>query len=441
MPETQNVCILNNERELGYFTGQKQRENEMKKSIGLNRGRVNLRAILFGIVFLISFGLFSNSALARQYDIYNVPETSSSFAGGYVALEDSNGDLYYHNSDYSSFEPSPFSFLAIYDTGASGMILGNAHATELGIPQTGETYSDEGIGGTETFDVSVPTGLRIAPTSLVNATDNSWMSDPSYYDSYGSYKFQISRRLDIDVMGTPLLAHHIMRVNLDDWRDMSLVSGVTVAKTDLIDTMPTSFGAGKTALPVQINMQDFVNDDSAPISYDRNPIIPNIQIIDDRNAPDNQSSPKDWLFDTGAQLTMIGRNYATEIGIDLDNETPVDSTEIGGVGGNITIYGYRVDELVLPVIGGDELIFHDPIVFVPEEGALPADLTGIFGMNLLSGNLIQDDQGNMFIDPNFAEWYFDPIDSNITFVIPLPSTILILIFGWCITITKRRFNR
>jgi len=401
----------------------------MRKSIGLKRGVLKSHLTVFGIVFFILLGLLGNSAIARQYNIYNVPEISSSFACGYIALEDTNGNLYYHDSTYSSWEPSSFSFLAIYDTGASGMILGNAHATELGIPQTGETYSDEGIGGTETFDVSVPTTLRIAPTSLVNETDNSWMSDPSYYNNYGSYKFQISRRLDIDVMGTPLLAHHIMRVNLDDWRDMSLVSGVVVAKTDLIDTMPTSFGAGKTALPVQINMHDFVQDDTVPISYDLNPLIPNVRIIDDRKAPDNQSASREWLFDTGAQLTIIGRDYATDIGIDLDNETPIDSTEIGGVGGNITIYGYQVDELVLPVIGGDELVFHDPIVFVPEEGALPADLPAIFGMNLLSGNIVQDDQGNLFLDPNFDEWYFNPIDSNITFVIPLPGTFLLIFSG------------
>ncbi len=399
----------------------------MRERIG-GRGKERVFARLFvgGIVSFVLLCYVSSSVIAREYHIYNVPEISSSFAGGYVALEDSNGNLYYHNSDYSSFEPSPFSFLAIYDTGASGMILGNAHATELGIPKTGETYQDEGIGGTETFDVSESTRLRIAPSSLVNETNNSWMSDISYYEYYGSYKFQISRRIDIDVMGTPLLGHHIMRVNLDDWRDMSLVSGVTVAKTDLLDAMPSSFEPGKTVLSVRIEMQDFVNDDTAPISHDLNPIIPDVRIIDDRNAPDAQSSAKDWLFDTGAQLTIIGRDYATEIGIDLDNETPVDSTEIGGVGGNITIYGYQVDELVLPVIGGDELIFHNPIVFVPEAGALPADLTGIFGMNLLSGVIVQDSQGNLFIDPNFDEWYFNPLDSNITFVIPLPNMFLLL---------------
>jgi len=81
---------------------------------------------------------------------------------------------------------------------------------------------------------------------------------------------------------------------------------------------------------------------------------------------------------------MIGRDMAASLGIDL-NSDPVTTTTVIGVGNTErTLFGYNVDSLTVPLTNGDDLVFKNIVVFVPEEGALPADLTGIFGMNLLN---------------------------------------------------------
>lgn len=373
--------------------------------------------------FLLMTCLVVSPVSAARYDVWQVPEFSASFPGGYVALAaDATSAPYEFIDQEFLWGPTPFSFTAIYDTGASGIILGQWTAFNLPVDFSGETYEDYGIGGVETFDVTGPTHVRLAPTSLITGEDYGPITSPSVYMDYGAFKIQVSRNMlfFLNIVGTPVLAHHVMQVCLDDWRDMELLMGVVYAKTDLLATMPTSFG-GLPAFSFPLRMVDYVPDPH-PISAGLNPLLTGVRVRDHRKPPDQQSAPEDWLFDTGAQITIISRDYATRIGIDLVNEEPVDSTAIGGIGGQIEVYGYYIDEIVLTSPNGDEVVFHDAIVFVPEADVLPANLPGIFGMNLLSGVLFGDELEDFWIEPNFADFYFDGPNQTLTLV-PIPVTV------------------
>ena len=86
---------------------------------------------------------------------------------------------------------------------------------------TGETYADVGIGGTEWFNVSQPTQLKMAPVTV--GYDGS--ENLANFSSYGNYKFQI-RQTDpvltgtflgddpvyVNVVGTPVLNQRVMHV-------------------------------------------------------------------------------------------------------------------------------------------------------------------------------------------------------------------------------------
>ena len=88
-------------------------------------------------------------------------------------------------------------------------------------------------------------------------------------------------------------------------------------------------------------------------------------------------------------------------------------TTVLGIGGDIrTINGYEVDSLTVPQTDGSKLIFRDIVVFVPNVGDLPADLPGIFGMNLINSSFSGIDQySGEFTNPTtsvFSDWYVVP---------------------------------
>ena len=136
---------------------------------------------------------------------------------------------------------------------------------------------------------------------------------------------------------------------------------------------------------------------------------------------------RDWLFDSGGMFTIISETVATE-DLGIDQNTPVVSTiVVGGIGGTTVMNGYEIDQIILPSSNKTSLIFTDAVVYVLE-GDLPADLSGIFGMNLINKS-IDDVNDGVFIDwlgfihpeylsgSPFAEWYVDPFSSQLVLVL------------------------
>ena len=188
----------------------------------------------------------------------------------------------------------------------------------------------------------------------------------------------------------------------------SAPAGLNAASSQLV-LVPTT---GGSALHVPLSYQNFVTG-PVPPSTSTNPTIPGVQVIDSRKPANQQSAPTNWLFDSGAAVTMVGRDLATAIGIKLSTETPVATTTIMGIGGDLrTINGYQVQELVVPLTGGDQMVFRNIVVFVPGAGDLPADLPGILGMNLINKSFSGvDDWGNYQNLKNsaFSDWYVVPV--------------------------------
>lgn len=150
------------------------------------------------------------------------------------------------------------------------------------------------------------------------------------------------------------------------------------------------------------------------------------------------TSPQDWLFDSGASVTIISKAVAGEVGINRSSPI-VSTTQIGGIGGSILLNGYLVDQIILPSSNQTTLTFSDTVVYVVDwdgPADLPVGLPGIFGMNLINKS-IDDVQDGLFIDylgyihPEylsdsvFSEWYVDPFSSQLVLVLdgPMPGDV------------------
>lgn len=87
-----------------------------------------------------------------------------------------------------------------------------------------------------------------------------------------------------------------------------------------------------------------------------------------------------FLYDTGAQLSIISVEQAELLGLDL--LAPEDTVSVQGAGGVINdLPGYRIESISLPLEGGKTLTFKNVWVYVID--AAPG-MDGIMGMNLFN---------------------------------------------------------
>lgn len=337
--------------------------------------------------------------------------------GTFAVLADSAGNNYLGTATVTDLlgqtqTLTGYAYAAVLDTGASGCMLSKYEAdarAASGFSLTGETYGDVGIGGTETFNVSSLTGLKLK--AITGTSDTSEISVSTSYSPFGSYKFQVrqadpSLTIDllgiddpvyVNIVGTPVINQHVMHVKpnataYSGHMDLYGFSPTEYVQTELLNSAPTSINAspgqlvlvttGGQAIHVALNYEEFAS--GAPVTTSGNPMIAGVTVV--KNGTSHDAG--EWLLDSGASITMVSTALAQQIGIKLtgtDRDTPIASTEIMGVGGSAeTVYGYKVDKLVVPTQEGS-LTFSDITVFVlGDDLDLPVGLPGIFGMNLLN---------------------------------------------------------
>src|SRR5579871_549077 len=137
-----------------------------------------------------------------------------------------------------------------------------------------------------------------------------------------------------------------------------------------------SDGQGPIRISLSLVGFDSFNSPGSGITEARAPFQKDVTL---RNLPYGSVSQQNFLFDTGAQVTVISTREATALGLDLQH--PDFSTLLEGVGGSQRVGGYTISELDLPSSDGGSLQFKNVPVFVADLGQ---GLDGILGMNLLN---------------------------------------------------------
>jgi hypothetical protein len=91
------------------------------------------------------------------------------------------------------------------------------------------------------------------------------------------------------------------------------------------------------------------------------------------------SSTGSFLFDTGAQLSVISTDMALSLGLNLD--APTTSIDVQGVAGTTTIPGFTLTTLDMLRTDGGILQFANVPIYVLD---VAPGIDGIFGMNLMN---------------------------------------------------------
>ncbi len=310
------------------------------------------------------------------------------------------------------------STFGIFDTGASAITFSPDDQATMHIPiaYPGGAVAG-GIGGEISGDISAPgTILADGLHTVFSSADPLGFSttlDPATSAAAPGVQAFVGTATGSPnlptITGTPILNGSLAHPN--GMAAKINLQGVTLDYSDLIPGFTFSFpdvhfvnpgtapdvSADSTA-PVYIPLGFFGDDNhTAPgdqITVSPSPMQPNVSLVYQVAAP--AVTGKHFLLDTGAQLSVVSTATALQLGLDLNH--PETTQQVQGVGGAETIYGYTLNQLVLPTTDGGTLTYTNVPIYVLD---VAPDLDGILGMNLF------DTANSMVYDP------FNPAGSRL----------------------------
>lgn len=304
----------------------------------------------------------------------------------------------YNDLDHTTLGP--------FDTGSSAIALSHADQTNFveglgqGVPikvDGGATVG--GIGGTAVADVSEPSTIRADGLHALQMT-----IDPDVGLIHFDYQFDATSAAaqalalvgnpfgDLyrppTVAGTPILApspdHPDGLAARVDMRGAQLdfsaaVPGLVLTLPDLHFVAPgtpldaTADTTAAVTVPLALVGADSTANPGDAASTAPIPAQPDVALAVGAGRLAHQA----FAFDTGAQVTVISTAEATALGLDL--ALPETTVTVQGAAGDVTVPGFTLDELDLPLTDGGTLRFTHVPVYVLDLGG---GVDGLLGMNL-----------------------------------------------------------
>ena len=288
---------------------------------------------------------------------------------------------------------------AFLDTGASGILLSRETVDYLEISiDPNAQYADVGIGGMEFFDVSEP--LYIGTDDF----DDLDPYDPDHYLLSGPWRFQVKQYYagpwpdePIDILGIPVMAGKTVVLNAEGPNRLEYFSA------DIKESNDPAIPEIDFTIPLRFEKYIMPKD---PNNIPPLPVLAYNPVIDNITAEyDGISTTGNWLFDTGATISLMSVSQAAVLGLTDSNGDPLIPPDfllpVGGIGGQVEIPGFQIDNLIIPTLNGYNLAFNNARIGVYDIGITDEAtgefiiLDGVFGSNFLCASAKFDEFGGL----------------------------------------------
>ncbi|MHC4842304.1 MAG: aspartyl protease family protein [Planctomycetota bacterium] len=360
-------------------------------------------------------------------DLDNVAVPSSEVLGSYPPIVDPS-------TDYA---------IGIFDTGASVHVIGNAAATDTGMfyPNTSDDLvgpyeiTIEGATSSVNAWASMPLGFYIDGLGALES--NGDLDDTSGMVGEWNVSIAVGQGGEPDlptVAGSPLSVYYATEIRVDEVVSVTKDS-VDYNSPSLIfyDLDDVSIPNLPNIIPLELrplgatNVQHAVfTDPGDPYAFV--PLSPStivgissqslffLSSADLYEGEEIAYDKERFMFDTGAQITVIGNRIANRLR--LNPKYPEFQVEIQDVTGDTTIAnGYYIDEIQIPAFGEWLIATNVPVVLFDVASPEGGTLDGIIGMNLFTEFklLLKGGGMNFQDDPYLA---FEPINRIIADIAP-----------------------
>lgn len=247
----------------------------------------------------------------------------------------------------------------LLDTGAN-TILGfqTAVGDMKGPPayQTEGRFVELGVGGSSLYDISKSYRFDFAGESGIRNTllDARIITDAtrdvSIFGPYG-------------IVGMPAMTERVTTLDFTPWT--TIVGLDLFMKTDFSDDVPAYSGPRYT-IAVDNRHEYFPEPHVIPIGGSP-PAWADIPYLDATLLHNGQTSSGNFILDTGAQVSILNRRMAFELGLDTNNDGELDNQDasyarnetISGISGSINVPVFLIDEVHVPTVEGPDLVWTD----------------------------------------------------------------------------------
>ncbi|MBN2475302.1 MAG: aspartyl protease family protein [Pirellulales bacterium] len=309
----------------------------------------------------------------------------------------------------------PYNYFVL-DTGANSVLSAREPTLDLVSAgyQTEGTFLEYGVAGASEFDVSAAYRFDFRGSDGVTHTL------PQTDDAV---RILSSEDLELGgpllwggvagVVGMPAMAGRVTTLDMSGWADGSdLALGVEFAQQ-----VPPDQGL-RYSVAVDDRVAFDPRDGLPPGSLPDDPLpvwapVPMMTGVAEYRG--NRESGT-FLFDTGAQKSMISSSLAFAIGLDedcdgnFDNEM-IGTLPVGGIGGTIDAPVMLIDALCLPTLQGPDLRWADtePEALGVEVIVLDLhpDIQGLIGIDLLTSGMEINEMLDFIGGPYFDQIHFD----------------------------------
>jgi hypothetical protein len=328
-------------------------------------------------------------------------------------------------------QPQKF-FVGVFDTGAQASILSADTGAQVNLAGAGRegTLHQEIVGASGSEFPEVTDALGVYFTGFGNGTNAGGNLNVTPGTLSGMWNTSVMKAEPgsslPNIIGVPAVG--LYQVAIKNTQPFHVTAGGTTYRSPQLTfaprntTIPASYG--KIALSVTSNVGDppsYIPDLNAILdpnwdgNFGNNPATPTIwesMFVNVNLTHTGGAETRSFLFDTGAEVSVLSSTTAAELGIFTAGEdpTPADFTiDVLGVGGSTTqVKGYYLNQVQLVSTGGNLNFSHAPVIVldVPDPRSPNDTLPGILGTNLLTSRdfIINVGQGNsgIFVAPQWS---------------------------------------
>ncbi len=307
---------------------------------------------------------------------------------------------------WESIGPDLFNTFLL-DTGASSVLamataIADMEQSRLGYDVQGSLL-EQGVAGDHLLDVSVPYRFDFAGSDGTRHTiaDARIMSDANNdFSSFGPW----------GLAGMPAMVNRVTSLDFTGWSGGGLGLDDIYMDTEFRNDVPPSNGHRYTVSldnRLAFDPLEQMISGQPPIWGD----VPFVTGIPEHNGIAQEGN---FLFDTGAQISVISERLAIEIGLDSNGDGTLDQNDtnyvtsqvVGGVGGQIAVPVFGFDEFHLTTDSGEDLVWTN-LEWLVLDIATPGEGTSLDGV--LGSDLLTSGWFHAFFSPGQPDGYINQL--------------------------------
>lgn len=311
--------------------------------------------------------------------------------------------------------------VALLDTGAATHILTQQAAGASGFNIQTEGFrgtnfqSITGAVGTVDLRINDPAGIyaaglgdRTGAGTTLTMDTNAFRGQTSVSTLEAPAEWELP-----NILGLPMAAHHAIAIRNDD--PLIFQHQGRTMRTPQVDFFDLGTGgqqgiARRTNLRLRpsssfltgpLYIQNLEIGGGLEFNFHDNPLSPTVVDsgglyveVDLKNGADYSAQNVEFLFDTGADLTVISEVMAASLGFDVVLDQPDFVLEVEGAGGvSEGVPGFYVEQLKIDAVGGSFILQNVPVAVldVPNPNDAANVIDAILGMHVFNGrNIVID---------------------------------------------------